>query len=99
VLLTDEEIADLSPAAAAASALIKSGVSLTGIYREHCKVVDELEMKKLEYNQMHAYFEELVQVGRRPGFPFHFVLSGDRQEGADVEATTRGLPPTAGSQR
>ena len=62
VMLTDEEVAELSPAAAAASALIKGGISLTGIYREHCKVVEELEEKKSEYAQLQKYFEELIQV-------------------------------------
>uniref|UniRef100_A0A914X8C9 Nucleoprotein TPR n=1 Tax=Plectus sambesii TaxID=2011161 RepID=A0A914X8C9_9BILA len=60
VMLTDEEVAALSPAAASASRLIKSGLSLTGIYRDHCKVVEELEQQRLENKRLEQYFQELV---------------------------------------
>lgn len=53
---------ELSPAAAAASSLIRSGVSLTGIYREHCRVVAELEEAKDENKRIETYFRELVEV-------------------------------------
>lgn len=53
---------ELSPAAAAASSLIRSGVSLTSIYREHCRVVAELEEAKAENKRIENYFHELVEV-------------------------------------
>uniref|UniRef100_A0A0R3RZU7 TPR_MLP1_2 domain-containing protein n=1 Tax=Elaeophora elaphi TaxID=1147741 RepID=A0A0R3RZU7_9BILA len=61
VTLTDDEIMELSPAAAAASSLIRSGVSLTSIYREHCRVVAELEEAKAENKRIENYFHELVE--------------------------------------
>ncbi|EJD73977.1 viral A-type inclusion protein repeat containing protein [Loa loa] len=61
VTLTDDEIMELSPAAAAASSLIRSGVSLTSIYREHCRVVAELEEAKAENKRIEKYFHELVE--------------------------------------
>ncbi|MCP9263943.1 Viral A-type inclusion protein repeat containing protein [Dirofilaria immitis] len=61
VTLTDDEIMELSPAAAAASSLIRGGVSLTGIYREHCRVVAELEEAKAENKRIENYFHELVE--------------------------------------
>ena len=69
-MLTDEEVATLSPAAASASRLIKSGLSLTGIYRDHCKVVEELEQQRLENKRLEQYFQELVGVR----LPFLFRL-------------------------
>lgn len=53
---------ELSPAAAAASSLIRGGVSLTSIYREHCRVVAELEEAKAENKRIENYFHELVEV-------------------------------------
>ncbi|VDK82623.1 unnamed protein product [Litomosoides sigmodontis] len=61
VTLTDDEVMELSPAAAAASSLIRSGVSLTSIYREHCRVVTELEEVKAENRRIENYFHELVE--------------------------------------
>ncbi|KHN79265.1 Nucleoprotein TPR [Toxocara canis] len=59
--LTDDEISALSPSAAAACSLIRSGVSLTGIYREHCRVVAELEETKNENMRLEEHFRELVE--------------------------------------
>ncbi|VDK43065.1 unnamed protein product [Anisakis simplex] len=59
--LADDEIAALSPSAAAACSLIRSGVSLTAIYREHCRVVAELEEVKDENAKLEANFRELVE--------------------------------------
>lgn len=61
---------ELSPAAAAASSLIRSGVSLTSIYREHCRVVAELEEVKAENRRIENYFHELVEV---PAFHWEAV--------------------------
>lgn len=60
--LTDEEVAEISPAAAAASALIKGGVSLTAIYREHSRVVAELEASKAERSRLEEHINEFVEV-------------------------------------
>lgn len=58
----DEELVRLSPAAAAASSLLKSGMSLTAIYAEHCRVVSELDKKNTEFKQLEKYVTELIQV-------------------------------------
>lgn len=58
---TEEELAELSPAASAAASLIRGGFSLTGIYREHCRVVAELEQTKAENVRLENYFRELVE--------------------------------------
>ncbi|VDM37820.1 unnamed protein product [Toxocara canis] len=60
--LTDDEISALSHSAAAACSLIRSGVSLTGIYREHCRVVAELEETKNENMRLEEHFRELVEI-------------------------------------
>ncbi len=61
-MLSDEEVAALSPGAAAASRLLRGGLSLTQIYRQHCRVVDSLEQQKAENQRLDVYFKELVKV-------------------------------------
>ncbi len=61
-MLTDEEVAELSPGAAAASRLMKCGLSLTQIYRDHCKVVEEFEQQKVENRRLEQYLHEIVHV-------------------------------------
>uniref|UniRef100_A0A914I796 HAMP domain-containing protein n=1 Tax=Globodera rostochiensis TaxID=31243 RepID=A0A914I796_GLORO len=57
----DEELIQLSPAAAVASSLLKSGMSLTSIYAEHCRVVGELEKRNDEFKQLERYVTELIE--------------------------------------
>lgn len=77
-MLSDEEITALSPGAAAASRLIKSGYTLTQIYREHLKAVEELEQQKLENRRLEEYFRELVHVSEKPDcFRLIFLLYGE----------------------
>uniref|UniRef100_A0A0N5AU60 TMF_TATA_bd domain-containing protein n=1 Tax=Syphacia muris TaxID=451379 RepID=A0A0N5AU60_9BILA len=57
---SEEEIAELSPSAAAASMLIKKGVSLTAIYKEHSRIVSELEDAKVENRRLEEYIKEFV---------------------------------------
>lgn len=57
---TDEDLIQLSPAAATASSLLKSGMSLTAIYSEHLRVVNELKKKNDEFNQMEKNVVELI---------------------------------------
>lgn len=59
---TDEDLIQLSPAAATASSLLKSGMSLTAIYSEHLRVVNELKKKNDEFNQMEKNVVELINV-------------------------------------
>lgn len=57
-----DEISSLSPAAAAASNLLKSGLSLSSIYAEHCRVVSELQKKTEENERIERYVNELIEV-------------------------------------
>ncbi|KAL3079750.1 hypothetical protein niasHS_014032 [Heterodera schachtii] len=57
----DEDLIQLSPAAAVASSLLKSGMSLTSIYAEHCRVVAELDKKNDEFKQLERYVTELIE--------------------------------------
>uniref|UniRef100_A0A915DXR5 Uncharacterized protein n=1 Tax=Ditylenchus dipsaci TaxID=166011 RepID=A0A915DXR5_9BILA len=64
---TDEEIAALSPAAAAASSLLKSGISLSSIYAEHCRVryvaelIEELDAKAPLFKQQREVYEAALE--------------------------------------
>jgi arginine deiminase len=58
----NEELQQLSPAAAAACSFLKSGKSLTAIYSEHLRLVSELERKNAEFKQIEHYVTELIQV-------------------------------------
>lgn len=57
-----EDLISLSPAAAAAYSLLKSGKSLTAIYSEHCRLISELEKKTAENQQIERYVTELIEV-------------------------------------
>lgn len=60
VMLTDEEVAELSPGAAAASKLIRDGRSLTNIYRDHSRIVEDLEAQRCENRRLEQYIKEIV---------------------------------------
>uniref|UniRef100_A0A0N5AEW1 Girdin n=1 Tax=Syphacia muris TaxID=451379 RepID=A0A0N5AEW1_9BILA len=62
VSLTDQEVSDLSPAAAAASALIKNGTSLTEVYREHCHAIAKLEALELEKKRLEEYVNQFIDA-------------------------------------
>ncbi|XP_064382187.1 nucleoprotein TPR-like isoform X2 [Halichondria panicea] len=59
--LSDQEVLSLSPAAAKASALLKSGKSLTQIYSEHIQVCEELEQARQENLRLNNYIDQIVQ--------------------------------------
>jgi hypothetical protein len=69
VLLSDEEIAQISPGAAAMSRLLKSNTSLTSIYSEHVKLFDELEKQKSAYRTLEQQMRSVVSVGVRTYAP------------------------------
>lgn len=52
---------DLSPGAAAAANLLKSGMSLTGIYNKYVEVAEELATQKAESARVKAYLAEIVE--------------------------------------
>jgi nucleoprotein TPR len=58
--LTDDGIANLSPAAAAASKLIKSGMSLTGVYSQLVSCQEELLAADDEKRRLNSYLEQIL---------------------------------------
>ncbi|KAF8361375.1 npp-21 [Pristionchus pacificus] len=58
--LSDEAIEELSPAAAVASRMIKSGGSLTAIYREHAKLAAQLEEERAKSRLTEESFQEVI---------------------------------------
>ncbi|KAK3915190.1 Nucleoprotein TPR [Frankliniella fusca] len=57
----EKAIEGLSPAAAAASKLIKSGLSLTQIYTQYVGVYEELTLQKEENRKLNLYISTIVQ--------------------------------------
>ena len=68
--LTEEGINQLSPAAAAASKLIKSGMSLTQVYTQLVSCQEELINSKDENRQLNTYVEQILSdiEERAPAF-------------------------------
>ena len=60
-VLSESDIEQLSPAAAVASRLLKSGMSLTQIYSEHVNLSESLQIEKKENDRLKACIEELIR--------------------------------------
>ncbi len=60
-VLSESDIEQLSPAAAVASRLLKSGMSLTQIYSEHVNLSETLQQEKKENERLKSYIDELVR--------------------------------------
>ncbi|XP_071481233.1 nucleoprotein TPR-like, partial [Diadema antillarum] len=58
--MSDEELTELCPTAAAASAFIKSGMTLTEIYSQYVKTSDELMMEKQENQRLNMYMDQIL---------------------------------------
>lgn len=58
----DAAIGSLSPCAAAASRLIKSGMTLTQIYTQYASVSEELIIEKEENRRLNLYVSTIVKV-------------------------------------
>ena len=58
--LSEEGIEKLSPAAAAASRLLKSDMSLTSVYSQLVSCQEELTTAKTENNRMNAYLDQIL---------------------------------------
>lgn len=59
-VLSESDIEQLSPAAAVASRLLKSGMTLTQIYSEYVNLSETLQYEKSENERLKAYLQELV---------------------------------------
>lgn len=59
-VLSESDIEQLSPAAAVASRLLKSGMTLTQIYSEYVNLSESLQAEKNENERLKSYLNELV---------------------------------------
>lgn len=59
-MLSESDIEQLSPAAAVASRLLKSGMTLTQIYSEYVNLSESLQAEKTENERLKSYLGELV---------------------------------------
>ena len=60
-VLSESDIEQLSPAAAVASRLLKSGMSLTQIYSEYVNLTENLQSEKSENERLKSYISELIK--------------------------------------
>lgn len=60
--MTEDAIEAMSPSAAAASRLLKSGMTLTQIYSEFVRVSDELQNEKLENERLSQSLDKILEV-------------------------------------
>ncbi|XP_030839084.1 nucleoprotein TPR isoform X3 [Strongylocentrotus purpuratus] len=58
--MSDEELSNLCPTAAAASSFIKSGMTLTEIYSQYVRTSDELMMEKQENQRLNMYMDQIL---------------------------------------
>jgi len=58
--LTEEGIECLSPSAAAASRMLKSGVTITGIYSQMVNLSEELAVEKEENKRLNLYLDQIL---------------------------------------
>lgn len=59
--LHESDVLSLSPAAAKASSLLKSGLSLTQIYSQYVEACEELGREKEETDRLNNYLEQINQ--------------------------------------
>ena len=60
-LLTEEGIETMAPSAAAASRLLKSGMTLTQIYSQYVSVSEQLLFKEEENKRLNSYIDQILQ--------------------------------------
>ncbi|KAJ6657396.1 hypothetical protein lerEdw1_002563 [Lerista edwardsae] len=60
-ILSDEELAAMSPTAAAVAKVVKPGMKLTELYNAYVEAQDQLLLEKLENKRINKYLDEIVQ--------------------------------------
>ncbi|XP_039411548.1 nucleoprotein TPR isoform X2 [Corvus cornix cornix] len=60
-ILSEEELAAMSPTAAAVAKVVKPGMKLTELYNAYVETQDQLHMEKLENKRLNKYLDEIVQ--------------------------------------
>ncbi|NXN96308.1 TPR protein, partial [Rhinopomastus cyanomelas] len=60
-VLSEEELAAISPTAAAVAKVVKPGMKLTELYNAYVETQDQLLLEKLENKRINKYLDEIVQ--------------------------------------
>ncbi|XP_072200005.1 nucleoprotein TPR isoform X2 [Excalfactoria chinensis] len=60
-ILSEEELAAMSPTAAAVAKVVKPGMKLTELYNAYVETQDQLLMEKLENKRINKYLDEIVR--------------------------------------
>ncbi|XP_061097242.1 nucleoprotein TPR [Conger conger] len=60
-VLTEEELTNLSPTAAAVAKIVKPGMKLTELYNAFVEAQDQLQLERLENKRVNRYLDEIVQ--------------------------------------
>ncbi|XP_027757763.1 nucleoprotein TPR isoform X2 [Empidonax traillii] len=60
-ILSEEELAAMSPTAAAVAKVVKPGMKLTELYNAYVESQDQLHMEKLENKRINKYLDEIVK--------------------------------------
>ncbi|NXD29247.1 TPR protein, partial [Spelaeornis formosus] len=60
-IMSEEELAAMSPTAAAVAKVVKPGMKLTELYNAYVETQDQLHMEKLENKRINKYLDEIVQ--------------------------------------
>nr|XP_060630494.1 nucleoprotein TPR isoform X1 [Anolis sagrei ordinatus] len=61
VVLSEDELAAMSPTAAAVAKVVKPGMKLTELYNAYVEAQDQLLLEKLENKRINKYLDEIVQ--------------------------------------
>ncbi|XP_036058652.1 LOW QUALITY PROTEIN: nucleoprotein TPR [Onychomys torridus] len=60
-ILSEEELAAMSPTAAAVAKIVKPGMKLTELYNAYVETQDQLLLEKLENKRINKYLDEIVK--------------------------------------
>uniref|UniRef100_A0ABM5G990 Nucleoprotein TPR n=1 Tax=Pogona vitticeps TaxID=103695 RepID=A0ABM5G990_9SAUR len=60
-ILSEDELAAMSPTAAAVAKVVKPGMKLTELYNAYVEAQDQLLLEKLENKRINKYLDEIVQ--------------------------------------
>uniref|UniRef100_A0A8D2J5L1 Nucleoprotein TPR n=1 Tax=Varanus komodoensis TaxID=61221 RepID=A0A8D2J5L1_VARKO len=60
-ILSEDELAAMSPTAAAVAKVVKPGMKLTELYNAYIEAQDQLLLEKLENKRINKYLDEIVQ--------------------------------------
>ena len=93
-LLAEDAVEAMSPSAAAASRLLKSGMTLTQIYSQYVSVSEQLLLKDEENKRLNSYIDHILQV-----LDATFFFSASFLIKSSFRKSRKGLRPSTGSGR